>query len=122
MPAPNFKHQTRRITIAAGTAAGDYSFKESLDNSYRKCVGYVVYQNSNPTIPYEIGLKDDTYTYQHPTNSQDYISSTAVPKSDRYTKADIKAANNAVTITIRFDTALPAPLDISFVFLLQEPV
>lgn len=112
------KRQTANIIIAAATAAGDYFFRVMLDAEFKKAIGYTVYENANPGVEYQIGVKDDNGPYQNLTNSRDYIATTAVGKSDRFTSASIPADGNYVTITVSLITPSVTALNIDFVFLL----
>ena len=114
------KRQTERIVYPSTQAVGTYNTRVTLDNSYKRCVGYVAYENINPGTSYGISVKDDNETYQHLTNSQDYIATKDVAKHERFTDCDIPAKGNIVSVVVEIRQALTAALDLDFVFLLRN--
>ena len=117
---PKIKKQVERIQYPANHPVGQYSKRVVLDNSYRRCVGYTVYENQNPGKSYGISIKDDNETYQHLTNAEDYITSRQVAKKDRYNEADIPAKGNVITIVVEVREVAAAPIDFDFVFSLRN--
>jgi hypothetical protein len=115
------KSRIRRFTfnyiITAGTVLGTYTKRFQLDASFKRAFGYLVFENINPGVAYQIGIKDDNQIYQDLTNSNDYIASNAVAKSDRYTKADIKAGENFITVSIALLANAVTDMNIDVVFL-----
>jgi len=115
------KHQTQNIIIPAGQVAGTaLEYRVTMDNAYKRAIGYVAYENQAPGAAYQISIKDDNFTYQYLTAAEDYISARNVNKSDRYTKCDIPSAGNYVTVTVKMLAVNPTPLNLDVVFQLTN--
>ncbi len=118
---PRVRYFTQNIQLAIGAGANLLqTFRNQLDTSYKRAKAYYVIENSNPGVIYQIGIKDDNVIYQDLTNSAAYQATTSVPKKDRFTKADIRAGDNYITISITPLATTTALLNIDVIFLLTD--
>ncbi len=115
------KHQTQTVTLPANSPAGtQLEFRVTMDNAYKRAIGYVAYEKIAPGAAYQLGVKDDNFVYQYLTLAEDYLSSRNVQKSDRYTKWDIPSSGNYVTLTVKLLAVNPNLLDLDFIFQLTN--
>lgn len=80
-------------------------FTDQLDNSYDECIGVAMYVPSGDQA-FQASVMDNDRTYQNMTYSEDYIPSTSVPKTLRYSPMNIKVQNgNKIKVQIQRITA-----------------
>lgn len=116
------KYQTEQFTFAASQPAGIQNIRRQLDNSMDRVTGvYVaVLQGAGSGVNWRIGLKDDDFTYQHPTHWEEWTSSAAVPPNERYKKIEIPARGNFAEAIFQFLNTTTQILIVDIVFRLER--
>lgn len=91
-------------------------FTDQLDNSYDECIGVAMYVPSGDQA-FQASVMDNDRTYQNMTYSQDYIPSTSVPKTGRYTPMIITVqSGNKIKVQIQRTTVGVGQDDVHVVF------
>jgi hypothetical protein len=96
------KHQTLRINIPNATAANTITRKEvKLDNQFKKCTGYVIYDVVNiGDQKYSIALTNSSGLFQDNVISEHVKIDKSVAPDSRFHKCDFKAQDEKVIVDV----------------------
>lgn len=117
------KYQSKRITVANGTAAGTITDTTiTVDESYDKVTGYNahVVSRAGATETFSLGIVDNGGIVQDRTFENDHISNTSVAMKERYKEINIVAKGNQLRISVENTILLTADLVIDVVLKLEK--
>jgi hypothetical protein len=115
------KNVTLRIQVPNATAANTVTREElTLDNKYERCTGYALYEvNNTGGTKYKVALSNKQQGIIQDNVISDHLkTSTSVNPSDRFHKAEFRAAGEMVIVEIENLTLTTAVIDV--VFRLEE--
>lgn len=117
------KKQTVTITLASGAVEGaTVEGQINLDKAFDKVVGVCVYENSNPSVPYQILLKDERGTVNDYVNALDYqAKQSSNHPSDKYAPINLNVDDsNILTVRAKMLGATTTNLSFDFVVVLKK--
>ncbi|WP_338815154.1 hypothetical protein V9L05_08655 [Bernardetia sp. Wsw4-3y2] len=117
------RKQTVTITLASGATEGTIVEGQiNLDKAFDRVVGVCVYENFNPSVPYQIILKDEKGNVNDYVNSLDYqAKQSSNHPAEKYAPINLNVDDsNILTIRAKMLGATTTNLSFDFVVLLAK--
>lgn len=112
---------TATFKLPAGTSAGTYEDKTTLDTTYKRATGVAAYVCKDGGVPaIKLGLRDDTAVYVAPTHLDYLRAGVDCPKAQRLTPVNIDCTGRNLTAQFVLPYALTSDFEVDVVFQLER--